>query len=81
MYMKKNHNNIGIFIILKFIHEIFGKALELENSALTTFIFFLSFTVVLYSSFKIYKERNLKNISVYFCLSNLLFIIDNSEFN
>ncbi|MBU6339322.1 MAG: hypothetical protein KGQ36_05085 [Rickettsiales bacterium] len=66
--------NLGIFLILKFTYEIFDRVLTLDKTIFAPFIFFLSFVAVLYFSFRIYRERNLKNISIYFCLSNLAFI-------
>ncbi len=66
-----NKTNIGIFLILKFSYEIFNQVLILEKTIVAPVIFFLSFITVLYFSFKIYKENNLKNASIYFCLSNL----------
>lgn len=67
--------NIAIFLFLKFSYFIFA---DLQLSPIFNFkalSIIVAFVLALYSSFKIYQQTNLRLISIYFCLSNIAFII------
>lgn len=67
--------NMAIFLFLKFSYCIFA---DLELSPIFNFqacAIVLSFVLALYASFKVYQQTNLRVIAIYFCLSNVAFII------
>lgn len=67
--------NVGIFIILKFLYLLFGTHLLFENFDFAPITIFLSLILIFYSALKLYQQKHLKAIAVYFCLNNLGFIL------
>ena len=71
--------NIGIFVILKFIYFIFGKATIFKSFDFTPLVILISLILIFYSAIKLYQQLsqngNLKKIATYFCLNNIGFII------
>ncbi len=71
--------NIGIFVILKFIYFIFGKAAIFKSFDFTPLVILISLILIFYSAIKLYQQLsqngNLKKIATYFCLNNIGFII------
>jgi formate hydrogenlyase subunit 3/multisubunit Na+/H+ antiporter MnhD subunit len=67
--------NVGIFLLLKFVYFFFGNHLIFVNFSLKTILIFLSISLIFYSAIKLYKQRHLKLIAVYFCLNNLGFML------
>jgi formate hydrogenlyase subunit 3/multisubunit Na+/H+ antiporter MnhD subunit len=65
---------IGIFLTIKFTYFFFGRNLVFDDFALVPLVIFSSIALIFYSSFKLYQQRHLKLIAVYFCLNNLGFI-------
>ncbi len=71
--------NIGIFVILKFIYFVFGKATIFKSFDFTPLVILISLMLIFYSAIKLYQQLsqngNLKKIATYFCLNNIGFII------
>ncbi len=72
--------SLGIFVTLKFIYFFFGNKLLFvdfaESSIVLAPIFVLiSWVIIFYSCFKIYKQKHLEIIVIYLCLNNLGFIL------
>lgn len=66
---------IGIFISLKFIYFFFGSKFIFSYFNLAKIFIFSAFTLIIYSSIKLNKTKNLKLICIFLTLNNLGFII------
>ncbi len=66
--------NVGIFLVLKFIHFFFGNHLLFTDFKFAPILIFLSILLIFYSAIKLYQQKHLKMITAYFCLNNLGFI-------
>lgn len=67
--------NIGIFVILKFIYFVFGKAAIFTSFDFAPLVILISLILIFYSAIKLYQQSNLKKVAAYFCLNNIGFII------
>jgi formate hydrogenlyase subunit 3/multisubunit Na+/H+ antiporter MnhD subunit len=67
--------NVGIFLVLKFIYFFFGNSLIFGSFDFSSILIFLSILLIFYSAIKLYQQKHLKFIAVYFCLNNLGFIL------
>jgi formate hydrogenlyase subunit 3/multisubunit Na+/H+ antiporter MnhD subunit len=67
--------SIGIFLLLKFVYFVFGTQMVFSDFGLKSWLIFLASSLVIFSSYKIYSQNHLKQISAYFCLNNLGFAL------
>lgn len=67
--------NVGIFVILKFLYFFFGNHLLFSRFDFSPLIIFIALLLIFYSAIKLYQQKHLKSITVYFCLNNLGFIL------
>src|SRR3989338_1321474 len=66
---------IGIFLILKFVYFFFHGHLFFVGFDFKPLLIFLAILLIFYSSIRLYHQKHLKLICLYFCLNNLGFII------
>lgn len=67
--------NVGIFVTLKFVYFFFGNNLLFSRFDFSPLIIFVSLLLIFYSAIKLYQQKHLKSITVYFCLNNLGFVL------
>ena len=66
---------IGMFISLKFTYFFFGSKFIFSYFNLSKILILCAFLLVLFSSIKLYRVKNLKLIYIYLSLNNIGFII------
>ncbi len=66
---------VGVFLMLKLIYLFFGSHLFLNNSNLKLLLILCAILLIFYSSIRLYSQKHLKIICLYFCLNNLGFML------
>ncbi|MBM3590190.1 MAG: hypothetical protein FJX30_02285 [Alphaproteobacteria bacterium] len=66
---------VGLFLAIKFIYFFFGYNFLFSQYQFSPIMILTGFGLVLYSSFKLFKEHHLKLICIFFSISNIGFMI------
>ena len=70
-----NKSLLGIFLTLKFTYFFFGSQLVFAKFDFDLLLLLTAISLIFYSSIKLYSQKHLKLICLYFSLNNLGFIL------
>jgi len=66
---------IGLFLVLKFIYFFFGSNFLFTQYQFSWIMILSGFGLIVYSSYKLFNEKHLKLICIFFSISNIGFMI------